>query len=880
MDLMGKKAAVKTHIEDQVEKILAQSERISKTDRLGRAQNGTGEFSINRFLHDSTMSGKWGYQDDANSNVRVDPEMAERFNNFSDEAQELIKTIFRHGAAVLRMKQRIIKDEINNEYRRLVEEADHEPEKVTELENKRRAALQHYDSILFLTAGKPYAPLRRFGNYAVVARSQAMRDAMANDNKTAIARMESDENHYHVSFHETMGEAEEKANQLRGTGRFVEASAFEKEKGLDAIHGGRDMMTAFQRLRNLVKSELEMDPNDQVAKSLNGMMSDLYLQTLAETSARKAEIKRKNTAGADMDMLRAFATQGRADAHFIAALKHNGEVTDAMYEMRREAHDSGEGKAERMRLFNEFMTRHALHMNYTETRAQDAILRGTSLWMLATSPAYYLQNATQTPMITVPYLAGKHGYGRSWGAYSKAVSDLGPMVDGLEFSARMDFSKAPADVKRMLDDLVAAGRIDIALDQDLGRFQSKADNAVAHGWNSIDRKLRGLQQRVEAINRVTAAVAAYRMELARNGGNHAAATEYASKVVRITHGDYSSFNTPKYLTPGGGLPAAKVLTQFRKFQIIQATLIVRLFNNAFGADTPPAERATAKKALAFTIGHTVVMAGMKGLPGIGLLGWLVGKLLSDPDEPDDPEVQIRRLIGNEDMADLILQGAPAYMGLDLSGKLGMGNAFSLIPYSNVTGFNKDSYSNALLGLTGPFVGGLLPRAAQGIEQIGRGNWYKGLEMLLPTGFANAMKGWRFGTEGVDRKSGDTVLSPEEVTFTTALLQSMGLQTKQLTDRSFDQRVVQEFEQFYKDKTSRLIERYNKATKNGDTEAKTKIRQEWMELQAARMRNGFPRQPLSTLLKAPMNQRKREREVVNGVGVTRGSRRLAHELASE
>jgi hypothetical protein len=872
MDLMNKKAAVKTHLEDQVEKILASTERVAKTDRLGRAQTGTGEHSINKFLYDSTIAGKWGYKDDPASGIQVDPALAERFNNFTDDAKAVIRQVFKHGADTLRQKQRIIKDEINNEFRQLAKDAGQEPEKVAELERKRRAALQHYDSILFLTANKPYAPLRRFGNYVVIARSQAFRDAMANSNNSAIERMQSDENHYFVAFYETLGEAEEHADRLRGTGRYAETSAFEKEKGLDAIYGGRDMMTAFQRLRNLIKTELEEDPSDQVMKSLNGMISDLYLQTLAETSARKAEIKRRNVAGADLDMLRAFATQGRADAHFIAALKHNGDVTDSMYEMRREAHDAAGDKAAKMRLFNEFMARHALHMNYTETRVQDAIMRGTSLWMLATSPAYYLQNATQTPMISVPYMAGKHGYGRSWSAITQAYKDLGPMSEGLQFSDRMDFSKAPADVRRMISDLVAGGRIDIALDQDLGRFQSRADSALGHTWNLVDRKLRGMQQRVEAINRVTTAIAAYRMELARNGGNHAAATEYASKVIRVTHGDYSAFNSPRYFTPGGGLPAAKVITQFRKFQIIQASLIVRLFNNAFTGEASSEERAIARKALFFTLGHTAAVGGMYGLPGASTLAWLVAKLLGDPDEPDNDEVKLRRLIGNEDLADLVLKGAPAYFGVDLSGKLGMGNAFSVMPYANITGMNRDSFEKGLLALTGPFVGGLLPRFADGVEQIGRGNWYRGLEQMVPSGFANAMRAYRFQDEGVTKRNGDVNLDADEITFATTLLQSLGLQTKQLTDEAFDRRVQTEFEQFYKDKSSRLTEKYARAAKKGDTEEMAKLREEWLELQEARVRNGFPRQPLSALLKAPVAQSKRERQ-----GGMKNTRRLAEEL---
>jgi hypothetical protein len=873
MDLMGKKAAVKNELEVQVEGILRQYENLPAKDRLGREQRGTGEHSVNKFVYDSTLNGKWGYKDDPASGIKVDPVMEERFNNLSPEAQTLVRAIFKHGADTLRMKQKIVKDEINDEFRRRIAEAEHEPAKVTELQKERKAKLDEFDSILFIHGNNPYAPLKRFGNYVSIGRSQQYMDAVGNDDKKAIKKLERDPDHYFVSFHETLGEAEEASNRMAATGKYAETSHFEKEKGIRAIYGGPEMFTAFHRMRHIIKSDLANDPADKATQALSSLVSDLYLRSLAETSARKAEISRRGVAGADMDMMKAFATQGRADAHFIAALKHNEEVTDAIFEMRKEAHGAGDDKADRMRLFNEFMQRHASHMEYKETRVQDAILRATSLWFLATSPAYYLQNATQAYMISMPYMAGKHGYGRAMASLTKAYSDLGPMLEGVNWSDRMDFTKAPKDVQRMLQDLIAAGRIDVALDQDLGKFESQSDNKLGTAWNQTDRKLRGMQQKVEAINRVSTAVAAYRMELERTR-DHGKATDYANKVVRITHGDYSAFNTPRYFTPGQGLPAAKVLTQFRKFQIIQASLIVRLFNNSF---TDNEERLLARKALAFTLGHTAAVGGLFGLPAVGTLSWLVAKLFGDEDEPENPELALRRLIGNEDVADLVLKGAPAYFGVDLSGKLGFGNAFSVLPYSNIDKFNRESYEKGLLGLTGPFFGGLAPKFVDGVDLIGRGDWYKGIEQLLPTGFGNAMKAYRFQDEGVTKRNGDTMLTPEEISFATTLLQSMGLQTKQLTDRTFDQKVIGDFDAFYKEKSGRIRDRYARASKNGNAASMADARFEWDDLQESRARNGFPKQPLSQLLRAPAEQAKRERNVVNGTGANRFNRSLAEEL---
>jgi hypothetical protein len=46
-----------------------------------------------------------------------------------------------------------------------------------------------------------------------------------------------------------------------------------------------------------------------------------------------------------------------------------------------------------------------------------------------------------------------------------------------------------------------------------------------------------------------------------------------------------------------------------------------------------------------------------------------------------------------------------------------------------------------------------------------------------------------------------------------------------------------------------------------------LRGEWRQLQEVRARNGMKPQPLSTLLKAPQQQRSREERVDDGVALT-------------
>ena len=161
-----------------------------------------------------------------------------------------------------------------------------------------------------------------------------------------------------------------------------------------------------------------------------------------------------------------------------------------------------------------------------------------------------------------------------------------------------------------------------------------------------------------------------------------------------------------------------------------------------------------------------------------------------------------------------------------------------------------------------------------------GNYYRGLETMMPKGIKDAMKGYRFATEGVTNRKGDVLIKPEDVSAYDATLQALGLPTTNITDQYKKNQVRAETVEFYNDKTSALKKKYIEAYKDGDAQKMGELRKEFMELQAAKHRNGFKRQPMSDLLRAPREQRKRERKTIDGVQYNRGNRRFAQKLANE
>jgi hypothetical protein len=871
VNLMKERQAIRTRLERQVDDIL------QAYDKLPNEVKGTGENSVNKFLMDSTRDGKWAYNPGWIKNFDetkdIDPDMKDRFDSMPAPAQDIIKRVFAHGQSTLLAMQKSVVDNINTEYDALIDAAKKagKVEEEQDLIKKKAASLTDYRTLMRINSKKPYAPLKRFGDFVVVGKSQQYIDTekVVNDPNSApdvkaeaakkLRELEKNDLHYFVQFAETVGEA--KAIARTEAANYAQVEDFEKDTSNN--YGGRDIQSTFHRLRNLVEDTKDSNLSDASERAVNRLLADLHLTLLSEQSARQSERRRRGIGGAEKDMMRAFATQGRATASFISSLENTGNIYDILREMKKEtdSSDSPGTRAERRQYYNEFMKRHFMGMEYRPSPFMDKALSTTSAWMLLTNPAYYLQNMTQPFMMSLPVIGGKHGYARSWKEMTRAYNDIASVIKKHGLSEN-SYNKLPEDVRNVVEVLVNRGRIDISLEQDLGRWRSTEDAKLAK-FGRATELLRGMAQDIETINRVATAVAAYRLEV--KNSNPTRATDYADKIIYTTHGDYSAFNAPRITRQGLG----RLATQFRKFQLIQISLIARLYNDAFNGEDA-ATRLIGKKALAYTIGHTAVMGGLMGLPGFAAIAALYGMLFGDEDEPDNPELALRRAIGDDSLADLLVKGVPAALGVDVSGKLGMGQMLSILPYTDVKFTRKDLPAAGYALLTGPF-GGLTLKAADGINYIGSGDYQKGLEQLLPSGLGNILKAERYATEGITTRAGDVVMKPEDIGAVDAFMVALGLPTKPIIDRNFLNAAKFQYDEFYNEKASDIKREYVRAYKEGDNAGLSEAREEWKNLQESRAKNGYTKQPLSNLLKAPQEQKKRERNVTGGVQYNKANR---------
>lgn len=811
--------ATRNNLQQDAERIAAMADKLP---------DGTG--AVNDFISRSTYEQKWGYDPKyPGKTVTIDPEMQRAYLKLSAQERAVVQAVFKHGMDMVAKKDAIIK------------------------------ALGISDAFTPSTRlDGPYAPLKRFGNYLGILKSAQLRAAEDADDKELVAKLKADPAHYMVSSFDTIGQAKQFAysNDAANGGKWAFADAFEKP--VRAEEGRMMPHAALQKVLSALKVDANVPANarDAVTK----MVTDMYFQTLDEHNARTSGLKRLNRAGYDSDMIRSFLSHAKAEAGFLANLQHGGEINGQFYEMSRQTKNA-KGYREAQDAFNMMAEHYADSLDYRETPWQDRAMAMTSAWQLATSIGYHLNNATQPFMTTVPKLAADfNDYGGAWKhvlAGYKTLASTGTW-------GNIDISKvSDAGLRGALQRASDMGVLDVGMAEDLSHFErTRTGYGAVDAASGVAKRalhlLRQVSRSVEVANRVSSATAAYNMAIA-SGKSVQQAQDYAVNILQTTQGDFSRTGAPLLLKK---LP--KVTTQYKKFQLMVASLYANAFRQAFaGADATT--RAIGKRMLAYKMFHTGAAAGVLGMPMINLVAAAFSAMGGD-DEPPDLERSLRDAIGDKDMADVLLHGPLYAIGLGgLGTKLGDDKVFSIMPYGNWDFSSKSAMLQTAGSLMGPAVS-QAGQFAEGIGFMGRGDYYRGVEKMMPKGVSSAMEAFRTANEGFQLKNGDVMFKPEDVNGMAMAMDALGVPSSQMTDMKWLRSQQYEVTQFYQQKSKQLEHDYVEAYRDGDVEKQGELRKAWTELQNGKdeLRHWFgdsheslKRQPLSTLIRAPHNQSLRE-----------------------
>ena len=853
---------------------------------------------VNEILETATVQKIWPYGEEAapkkgasqDDSAEIAGSLRNDFLTLSKEAQAVVRRVFEHGQEVLAERRDAVVEATQNRYDELIESTEDAKERAS-LANERDANIkqirQRFDEMK-----DPYVPLRRFGKYVVTLRSKEYVQAKAlaervykrimertnskptakqmeifNKYRRAYEEMEVNSDDYIVETFDSMGEAKAHARELEAQFANASVQTFESTQWIQST------VPAWQKLEQVALAAQEnfesknpgQTPEEtrKRSKAIYDMAVNMYIRTLADQSARKSELRRRTISGWHSNMMENFVEQARGDASNLANVKYGTQVRKAISDMVKAARKSSD-REKAVMYQNELLQRYDLSLNAKPSKAVEAIMRTTSMHMLLTNPAFYLQNATQPFMMSAPYMAGEHGakaftsLASNYAQTAKWLSKGGSVTSLKQWLSKEEYS--------MLDRARDAGHIDIGITQDFGRVQGSGHNAPTRAVIKATDKLTDIARKVEIANRVATFLTAYRLEKAR-GASAEAAYAYADNVIYETHGDYSGRNAPRYFRQND---FAKVATQFRKFQLIQLGYMARLLKDSFKASSPQ-ERAVARSALKWTLGVHLATAGMNGTPFGKLMMGLAVMALGGNSGGEDDEETIRRELNNKPLADILMRGFPTALGVDLSEKVGAGNMLELMPYYDYRASEgRQGWYEFLGNAMGP-AASIGAKAADGARYMAAGDYWKGMEQLLPTGLANTSKALRTWSQGITTRSGDVMIPGEEFSVFELAGMAAGVPLTKTGDRNRALGDLIRHENYFDDESTRIRNDYRKAVKSGDRAAQREARQAWKELNALRKEQGFKPVALSTLLRSARDQRKREHRAIGGVPATRANR---------
>ena len=718
----------------------------------------------------------------------------------------------------------------------------------------------------------PYAPLKRFGSYVAVLKSQQMKDAedarnaegATKEDRERYNKLSQDPKHYVVSFFDTFSRAK-KFTDSNPQYKFRSAT----KKAPDPDEGRVSNPQVFEKILGALNAGEDSNIDGQAKQAFKKLVQDLYFQSLDERNARLSGSKRLNRAGYEKNMIRSFISHAKAEANLIAQMENAAEVNTAFAEAEKETRVDGVRDKERSDAFALVASHYRRNLKGDETPIQDRINAANSVYMLLTSVGYHVTNATQPTMVTVPKVAGDFGdYSGAWNGLLKGYKLAMNLVSmSAQMETNVDTDSAPPEYRDLLKRMELSQLLDVGMEEDLTsfeRFDTGFDTlkVATDTLGKTTHKLYQVSRLVEAVNRISAAISAFDMAKKypeRISDMKMSAEEYAVSVVEDTQGNFSSLDAPLLIK---ALP--KVITQYRKYQLLMAWHYSSAFKQMFKGETAQS-RAAGKRILMYSLAHAGIFAGSVGLPLSSTLFWLA-TFLGDEDEPQDLERWIKKNIDDGLFGDVLSRGVLGLVGIDLSAKLSQNKIFHPLPYVDFQ-LGEAGWKEIIAGSVGPAgtTAGNFFRAA---EYFSQGDGIKGIEYMVPKGIRSALESYRLATQGYTMRNGDIVVDPREISGLSIFLNSLGIPGSDIQKIKWTRGQQFELEQYFSKESGKLRKSYIKAYKNRDTDLMRDLRGEWKDLQKAKDRvrpffNDAPgvlnKQPVSDLIKAPREQRKREKK---------------------
>jgi hypothetical protein len=649
-------------------------------------------------------------------------------------------------------------------------------------------------------------------------------------------------------------------------------SAFESERERERFivaleKGGATQVQKFAKLSEMnyrntpassfVNGVLKVMDANRVPTEAREQVLRLFLQTLPESSFAQAFQKRKGTLGFNKDAIRAFREKANSMSRQMSNMKYAAKLTALRDELFKEAKSAGEGEGAKdnqlhKQYFDELDKRIKFAISPTTNQATQFLSSLGFNYLLGFNVSSAVVNLTQVPLIVLPYLGGKYGFGDAqkalrdaYSLYSRsgferkvtllpkdgdktitAKENAMPSLDNFDFDNVKDKDK---DIKRLqtLSEVAAqAGQLNRSmfydvLEVDGGKSPMKVLNAASgfmfhHG---------------ERMNRQVSMIAAYNLELDRLNKKGAKledgtladtlsakdkevyAANQAIYATEMTNGGTAAASAPRIAQGAVG----KVLFMFKRYGVSMYYMMFKMTKEALQKQDPEVRKA-AMKQLAGIYGMAAIFAGLQGLPMFGMLA-MIYNMFADEDEEDFGTVV--RASTNE----LAYKGLVNYLtNLDIASRVGLSD---LIFRENNMSSGSASLADTTAEMLGGPVYGIATKIQRGTNMIGDGEVQRGIETMIPTGLGNVMRGIRLGTEGANTLRGDPIVG--DVNAWNAFAQMFGFAPADYTKQLEINARIKGIDKYVNETATKLRRQYNTAQRTYDIDGMQDIREKLQKL---------------------------------------------------
>ncbi|KAH1285677.1 hypothetical protein KXX11_002731, partial [Aspergillus fumigatus] len=236
----------------------------------------------------------------------------------------------------------------------------------------------------------------------------------------------------HVEFHKTKKEAEARARELKEElGDKIDLKGVVPRQYEPDGRGGVDLSGSLGRLaKKLEKTPAYQEATQAQKVAMRRTLEEASISALGSTRIQSKSLPRRNVKGYSHDIVQNTYDYGLSSSRYLAKLEHAPELEAGMKEMLATIDQDASKNLSygRQAIANEVQERVRGDNGFeqgggTFSQVTKRLLAISFIDKLG-SPAYTVINLTQPGMVTMPYLAGRHGVGRSFAALGKAYSDI------------------------------------------------------------------------------------------------------------------------------------------------------------------------------------------------------------------------------------------------------------------------------------------------------------------------------------------------------------------------------------------------------------------------------------------------------------------------